>query len=109
MDSYDPDVEIVSRKNTQLADVQEATAKRYLSEVDRKYAPGTKIAEVPSAKDLAGKTLNGQKILEVPVQEKPVPQSVLDAANERNIIIRDPTGHAYNDPSQAAQLSGAAP
>lgn len=40
--------------------------------------------------------LEGELILEVPVQTKPVPQAILDEANKRGIIIRDITGKVYN-------------
>ena len=43
LDSYNPHTgEIVSRKYTQLSEVSEETAIRYLKELSDKYAPGTK-------------------------------------------------------------------
>ena len=49
LDSYNPHTgEIVSRKYTQLSEVSEETAIRYLKELSDKYAPETKIADVPS-------------------------------------------------------------
>jgi hypothetical protein len=98
LDSYDTQArEIVSRKYTQLGDVQESTGARYLNELDAKYAPGTRIADVPSTADaLRGRLLQGKMVLEVPVQSRPIPQSVLDLANELDIKIRDVTGHVYN-------------
>jgi hypothetical protein len=39
--------------------------------------------------------LRGQLILEVPVQMKPVPQAVIDAANRANVLIRDMNGKVY--------------
>ena len=51
LDSYDPQIgEIVSRKKTQLYEVSEETAIRYLKELEEKYAPGSIIADVPSNK-----------------------------------------------------------
>ena len=47
------------------------------------------------AQGLAGQVLDGQYILEVPVQSLPVPDHVLDAAAERSITIRDIEGHVY--------------
>jgi hypothetical protein len=35
-------------------------------------------------------------IFEVPVQNKPIPKGVLDAATERNITIRDIAGKVYD-------------
>ena len=48
LDSYDPQIgEIVSRKKTQLYEVSEETAIRYLKELKDKYSPGSIIAEMP--------------------------------------------------------------
>ena len=97
LDSYNPDLgEIVSRKHTQLSEIQEGTAIRYLDELESKYPPGARIAEVPSSGDLGGEVLSGDLILEVPVQNSEIPRNVLDAANDRDIIIRDVDGRVYN-------------
>lgn len=90
VDSYDPDVEIVSRKNTQLDGVQPQTATSYIDEVLSKYAPGTRIN--------GGGELRGDLVLEVPVQNGSVPQEILDHANgkEPPVIIRDVLGNVYN-------------
>jgi Pretoxin HINT domain len=107
VDSYnDVTGEIVSRKLTQLEQIQEQTAIGYVNELAKKYPPGAKISGVPSQlagsghqnAELAGKILNadGKMILEVPVQKKAVPQAVIDAANEKGIIIRDINGKVYN-------------
>ena len=104
LDSYVPNKEIVSRKYTQLSEVSEETAIRYLKELSEKYAPGTKIADVPSNisganagifKANNGKVLDGQMILEVPVQKKLVPESILKYAREKKIQIRDINGNVY--------------
>jgi hypothetical protein len=50
---------------------------------------------VPSSEALAGSTLQGQYILEVPVQVNPVPQAVLDSANNAGVLIRDINGKIY--------------
>ena len=106
LDSYNPHTgEIVSRKYTQLSEVSEETAIRYLKELLDKYAPGTKIADVPSNisganagifKANNGKVLDGQMILEVPVQTKAVPKRVIDYASLKGIKIRDTNNHIYN-------------
>ncbi|TWM27109.1 hypothetical protein CHCC14821_1515 [Bacillus paralicheniformis] len=44
VDSYAPNKEIVSRKFTQLSEVQEKTAKSYLNEITKKYSSGSKIS-----------------------------------------------------------------
>ena len=62
------------------------------------------IADVPSNRvganagifeENGGKTLRGQMILEVPVQEEPVPERVLKYARDKNIQIRDINGKEY--------------
>jgi hypothetical protein len=96
LDSYNPTTnEIVSRKFTQLSQITENTAESYINEAVTKYPPGATIADVPSSGSLAGSTLQGQVILEVPVQTAPIPQSILDAASKAKVIIRDVTGHRY--------------
>ena len=106
LDSYNPHTgEIVSRKYTQLSEVSEETAIRYLKELSDKYAPGTKIADVPSNisganagifKENRGRTLHGQMILEVPVQKKPIPQNVINYADKLRIKIRNTNNKLYN-------------
>ena len=106
LDSYDPQKgEIVSRKKTQLYEVSEETAIRYLKELKDKYAPGTIIADVPSNKTGVnreifkvnqGRDLKGQMILEVPVQKAEIPPNVLEYANDHRIKIRDIKGKYYN-------------
>ena len=106
LDSYNPHTgEIVSRKYTQLSEVSEETAIRYLKELSEKYAPGTKIADVPSNisgtnagifKANNGKVLDGQMILEVPVQKKPIPQNVINYADKLRIKIRNTNNKLYN-------------
>ena len=106
LDSYNPHTgEIFSRKYTQLSEVSEETAIRYLKELSDKYAPGTKIVDVPSNisganagifKENRGRALRGQMILEVPIQDKVVPKKVIDYANKHYIKIRDINGKIYN-------------
>ncbi len=104
VDSYDPATgEIISRKHTQLGEVRPETARGYLDELSNRYPPGSKIADVPSQRPgsghqnagLAGQTLDGNQILEVPPQNSPVPQSVLDRADQLGITIRDSNGRIY--------------
>ena len=105
LDSYVPNTEIVSRKYTQFDEVSEETAIRYLKELSNKYSPGSIIADVPSNKtgvnrdifkENKGNILDGQMILEVPVQHKAVPKGVINYANLKGIKIRDTNNHIYN-------------
>jgi hypothetical protein len=97
LDAYNPlgGGQIVSRKFTQLADVQEQTALGYVRELADKYQRGFRIASVPSSGPLAGQELRGQQFLEVPVQLRPVPKAVLDLAKRLKIKIRDVAGRIY--------------
>jgi hypothetical protein len=106
LDSYNPRAgeagEIVSRKYTQLAEIQPQTASNYLRELEHKYPPGTIIADVPSNRapsngqpGIAGQRLRGQMYLEVPTQNAPVPQTIIEDASRRRIIIRDEDGNEY--------------
>jgi filamentous hemagglutinin len=40
--------------------------------------------------------VEGRLYLEVPPQVKPIRQSIIDAANEANVLIRDTNGLIYN-------------
>jgi len=101
VDSYVPGREIVSRKHTQLGEVQEDTGLGYVRELDSKYSPGEVVKDTPHAReqigDAAGQPLRGEKILEVPPQnpDRPIPKSVLDEAEARDITIRDTNGKVY--------------
>ena len=105
LDSYNPHTgEIVSRKYTQLSEVSEETAIRYLKELSDKYAPGSIIADVPSNRTGVNKgifdvngddVLRGEMILEVSVQKKLVPKSILKYAQDKKIQIRDINGNVY--------------
>lgn len=105
LDSYVPNKEIVSRKYTQLSEVSEETAIRYLKELSDKYAPGSIIADVPSNRTGVNKgifdvngdnVLRGEMILEVPVQKKPIPQNVINYADKLRIKIRNTNNKLYN-------------
>ena len=106
LDSYDPQKgEIVSRKKTQLGEVSEETAIRYLKELEDKYPSGSIIADVPSNNIGSSKkifelngdnVLRGQMILEVPVQKKAIRRRILEYAEDRDIQIRDTNGKIYD-------------
>ncbi|MGH3767933.1 MAG: hypothetical protein ACRDTX_22765 [Pseudonocardiaceae bacterium] len=101
LDSYNPRLgEIVSRKYTQLADVQPATAREYINEAVRKYPEGQEIASSPSVllqeertgREIAGQRLQGDIVLEVPSQVKRVPLEVLNYARSKGVTIRTTEG-----------------
>ena len=97
LDSYDPTKgEIVFRRETQFSEIQFKTAQAYFREFVSKYPPGSIIANVPSAKDLAGQVVKGRMIFEVPPQWKAVPQAVLREAARYKITIRDSNGRIYH-------------
>ncbi|MDR6865506.1 hypothetical protein J2Y69_000088 [Microbacterium resistens] len=89
LDSYVPGKEIVSRKNTQLADIRLETGKEYIDEMLRKYPPDSPIK--------GGGILDGDLILEVPVQDRGISKELLEhaASKEPPVIIRDVQGNIY--------------
>lgn len=106
VDSYDPGDEIVSRKLTQLAEVQERTALSYIDELARKYNPRNPDLKVlgtdgnvtqfgARASEIVDGPLDGDMILEVPVQHGDIPAAVLKRAADLGVIIRDTTGKIY--------------
>lgn len=97
VDSYNPNSEIVSRKCTQLVEVKETTAIGYINELVYKYSPGTEITDSPfNPKVLRGTKLQGEMILEVPVQVNNIPNKVINAATNNKVTIRDIKGKEYN-------------
>lgn len=107
LDSYDPlKREIVSRKYSQLSDVNLDTAKSYIREITNKYDKGTTIGDSPSVQaleessglTLEGTRLDGDLILEVPNQAKAVPREVLEYALDRKVTIRTAEGLVLNPP-----------
>lgn len=99
LDSYIHGDIIVSRKNSQLADLEPSTVHQYLREFVTKYPKEMVVKDTVKARtefpQLIGKQLKGRHVLEVPVQAAPVPQAVLDAAQQARVQIRDITGHWY--------------
>ncbi len=100
VDGYTEGKEIVSRKNTQLADIPPEYAEEYVNEFLDKYGPGNVVADTPANRancpQLVGKPLQGNLILEVPIQNGPVPTWLAEWARRWNITIRDPAGTVYN-------------
>lgn len=94
LDSYVPPNnknagEIISRKATNLEDIELSTFETYLKEMKSKYAPGTTIIsnQYPL---LDGQTLQGKQILEIPSSNQSFSQiqDYIDLArNKYNIEI----------------------
>jgi hypothetical protein len=96
LDAYRPGREVISRKFTQFAAITEATGVGYIKELVKKYPVNARIANVRSTPPrLRGQRLQGQLILEVPVQSGQIPQSVLDEARGSGVLIRDVFGRTY--------------
>ncbi len=106
LDGYDPGKLIVSRKNVQLSEIPLSDGKNYIGEFKTKYSVGTLIDDrVPSSGLQTGGqpvtqrlngTLQGEYILEVPVQTKPVPKEVLIEAKGAKVKVRDVAGKVYS-------------
>jgi predicted transcriptional regulator len=97
LDAYDPGKEIVSRKTTQFANISEQTGTKYIKELVNKYPEGAKLAATDSNKGLIDggqRVLSGQHILEVPRQEKPIPEAILQVARKNGVTIRETTSEA---------------
>jgi hypothetical protein len=110
LDSYTPGELVVSRKCTQLAQVDPASAIAYLREMTVKYNPGEAglvVDRTPmnqlqlDGTNTIGLPLKGRMVLEVPVQGAPVPPDVLRYAAEKDIMIVDPAGTIYRLPKGA--------
>jgi hypothetical protein len=95
VDSYTPYDAVVSRKNTQLAEVNYSTAKHYIDEFRKNYMAKDArftIADTDKNKlvmpERIGDPLLGPMYLEVPEQVRPIPQSIVEYAAEKGITIR---------------------
>ena len=84
LDTYIPNKKIISRKATQLAEITEETAQKYITELTKKYKAGKEIQNVERA---GTKTLKGKYVLQVPKQEKAIPEAVKAYADAKNVTI----------------------
>lgn len=82
--------EIVSRKATDLSDIQLSTFESYLSELKIKYAPGTPINAPKYGEFLKGKKLEGDMILELPDSNLNLfdIQEYINLASNKGITLR---------------------
>ena len=65
LNSYVPGEQIISRKATDFSKIKPETFEGYVREIDKKYAPGTKIRS-NKYPELDGTELSGRKVLGVP-------------------------------------------
>ena len=82
--------EIISRKATDLGDIQMSTFESYLKEMIQKYAPGTSINAPKYGDDLKDKVLEGNLILEIPENNRTLSNihEYIDLARTNNIELR---------------------
>src|SRR5699024_8526092 len=111
VDCYIPQSEIVSRKHTQFSEIELSTVRSYINELNLKYSPGTDLPDLPSTREKLGikivgegNKLKGEMILEVPQQKSPVPEEVLELAEDLDIIIRDVDGRIYSTDNPAGDI-----
>ena len=84
LDTYIPNKKIISRKATQLAEISEETAKNYINELTKKFKAGKEVQNVERA---GTKTLKGKYVLQVPKQEKAIPEAVKAYAKVKQVTI----------------------
>ncbi|MGG5507672.1 MULTISPECIES: hypothetical protein [unclassified Myroides] len=77
--------EVISRKATQLADISLDTAYKYIEEIGKKYHKKT----VMNPKRAGTDVLKGDKKLQVPKQEKGIPDAVKEHAGKADVIIQE--------------------
>ncbi len=95
LDSYKPPKngnpgEIISRKATNLGDIQLSTFESYLDEMLVKYSPGTSINSPKYSPALDGQILQGQMYLEIPATNQSLSniQDYINLANNKGITLR---------------------
>ena len=95
LDSYKPPKngqpgEIVSRKATNLDEIETTTLETYLKEMQTKYSPGTPINSPKYSPALDNQVLQGKQILEIPSSNQNLSniQQYIDLAKKYNIEIR---------------------
>ena len=89
LDSYVQDKEIISRKATDLSDIDVSTFESYLDELKEKYPEG-KIIRSNQYPKLDGKPLKGQHVLEIPDSNRSFKDinKYIEMAKKRGIEIR---------------------
>tara|TARA_A100000171_G_scaffold44060_1_gene46570 strand:- start:1577 stop:3490 length:1914 start_codon:yes stop_codon:yes gene_type:complete len=94
LDSYVPGHEIVSRKATNLSEIQPSTFEAYLKELTTKYKKGKVIRSdkyKTGSGAIDGQTLSGDYYLEIPSSNKNYfegNQILKDLANQYNVFIK---------------------
>lgn len=88
LDTLIPGKKIISRKASQLADIAEDTSKKYIDEIAKKYKKGTAVQK-PSR--VGADKMDGDYVLQVPKQNKPIPDAVKQYAEDANVTIDEVT------------------
>ena len=92
LDSYDPiKGEFVSRKATNLEEIQSSTFESYLNEMKVKYSPGTIIRSDKYIDSIDAEPLIGKQILEIPASNQnfsQIQEYINLAKNKYDIEIR---------------------
>ena len=84
LDTYIPNKQIISRKATQLAEISEKTAKKYIDELAKKFKAGK---EIQNVERVGTEKLVGDYVLQVLKQEKAIPEAVKAYAKARQVTI----------------------
>lgn len=79
----------MSRKATDLGEIEFSTFQKYISEIKTKYATGTKITAPKYGDELRDKVLIGDYYLEVPDTNLSLPniQEFIDYAKNNNVTL----------------------
>ena len=98
LDSFAPNNEIVKRENSQLAELEPDAARACIDLFQRMYGIGEMILDTLAnrAAGIAGDSLAGRHVLELPPQAGPIPAEILRYAASYEIIIRDTNGEVYS-------------
>ena len=83
-----------------MSEISPEMAENYVNEMLDKYGPGNIVADTPRNRELyphlVGQRLQGQMVLEVSVQQSPVPEELAVWARRRGVTIRDFNGTVLN-------------
>lgn len=93
LDTYIPNIAIISRKATTLSNIKQTTFKNYLKELITKYPKNSPINAPKFGNTFTGQVLKGDYFLEIPLSNKAffenstIFQSVLNNFNSTNNVV----------------------